>query len=59
LFIILGSLALGKQSPANTAADLLDYDEEAFKATQLPLTKKIWEKAIKTLTECAKQWEAR
>lgn len=59
LFIILGSLALGKQSPADTAADLLDYDEEAFRTTQMPLTKAVWEKAIATLNECAKQWEAK
>jgi hypothetical protein len=59
LFIILGSLALGKQTPADTAADLLDFDEEALQSTGLPLTKAIWEKAIQTLKECAKQWEAR
>ena len=59
VFIILGSLALGKQSPADTAADLLDYDEEALQSTGLQLTKAIWEKAIQTLKECAKQWEAK
>jgi hypothetical protein len=59
LFIILGSLALGKQSPADIARDLLDYDREAFRTTQMPLTKAVWEKAIQTLKECAKQWEGK
>jgi ParB-like chromosome segregation protein Spo0J len=59
LFTILGCLALGKQSSAERAADLLDYDEETLKNMQLSPSKQLWEKAIETLKECAKQWEGK
>jgi hypothetical protein len=59
LFIILGTLALGKQPPSEIAMDLLDYDKDTLEATQLQLTTGLWQKAIETLKECASQWEGK
>jgi predicted transcriptional regulator len=57
LFTVLGTLGLGKGSPAQKASEILDYDLRTFKTTQLKVTGELWKEAMDTLKECAKQWE--
>jgi hypothetical protein len=62
LFITLGTLALGKGSPAELAADILDYDENFFRRVQagqepVEITGELLDKAMATLKECALQWK--
>jgi predicted transcriptional regulator len=59
LYTVLSTLAIAHESPSENAAELLDYDQRTFKTSQLEITSKIWEKAILTLKECAKQWKAK
>lgn len=59
LFYIIGTLGLGKQTPAERAVGVLDYDQEYFKSYQIKITKELWATSIETLKECTKQWESR
>ena len=61
LYTTLGTLGLGlgKTSPAERAAEILDYDTRTLETSQLELTDKLWNDALETLKECASQWKAK